>query len=453
MAGSTMVRRFSPEQILVFGFAVMIITGAILLLLPAATVEGKSMGLLNALFTSTSSVCVIGMTLFDISTVLSHFGQITVMVLMQLGGIGFMTMASLVYLVAGKRLTLKDRMLISFNFNESPLQSVVYMTRNVAVITGIMEGLGAALFMTRFIPIYGVGKGIYLSVFHSVSSFCNAGFDIFGGNNSMMPFAGDVLVNVVTMVLVITSGLGFFVVVELEQKLIKRSARRLSLQTKIVLVVSAVLIVSGFLIFLVVEWNNPRTMAEMPAYEKVLCALSQSVNARTSGFYTVHQADLMPLSRVVTIGLMFIGASPASTGGGLKTTTLALVVLFVIAVLKGKDDVEVAGRRMNKSLVLRAVVIFMLAIVFVVVVSAAIFVVEGERLTMVDVTFEVVAAFGTTGFSMGIIPLLSIPSKILMVLTMFAGRVGLFTFTVALAYRGDQKRLNIRYPEDKIMIG
>jgi trk system potassium uptake protein TrkH len=445
----------SPALILVFGFAIIIVIGALLLDLPAASSSGRSIGLFNAFFTSTSATCVIGMSAVDIGSGLSLFGQIAVLVLMQLGGIGIMTMTSFIYLIMGKRITLSERMVLSYSFSQSPLQGVVRLTRNVALITAVTEGIGIALFCVRLIPMYGAARGFYYSVYQSISAFCNVGFDVFGQSANMIPFADDILINVVTILLVVIGGLGFFVVSELSTKAARRSKKRLSLHTRMVLVMTAGLIAGGFVVFLISEWNNSLTLGapHLKPHEKVMGALFQSVNARSAGFYTVDQSHLRPLSVMATIGLMFIGASPSGTGGGIKTTTIALFALFIVSILRGKEDVEVAKRRLNRNLVLRAVAITTLGIAFALVMCSAIYVIEQGRFSLDNISFEVIAAFGTTGLTTGVTAMFSAPSLVLMMLTMFGGRVGVFTFAMALSYRLEKTRKDIRYPEDKILIG
>ncbi len=300
-----------------------------------------------------------------------------------------------------------------------------------------------------------MGQGVYYSIFHSISSFCNAGFDVFGLSNSLIPFVSDPLVNYVTMALIILGGLGFFVIIELFNKLTRRQKAKLSLHTRIVLIISGALILAGFLIFLLVESNNPKTLGApgVSNSDKALASLFQSVSTRTAGFMTINQGDLMPASKIATSAFMFVGASPAGTGGGIKTTTTALLVLFIISILKGKEDVEIAKRRIHKELVLRAIATFALGCAAVFVFSSIIAVVEYGSVSLADVIFETTSAFGTVGLSTGITATLSPISHIILIIAMFGGRIGVFTFTLVLAKRLARPKLNMRYPEDKIMIG
>ncbi len=455
MRGKRKRKPASPAQILVFGFLGMIIVGTILLSLPAASANGKPLNLIDALFTATSGVCVTGLAVFDPGSTLSIFGQAVLLILIQLGGLGFMTLTSIVYMIMGRRITLKDRMVIRDSFNDSRLQGVVRMTRNAVLITACAETAGVLLLMLRFVPMYGA-KGVYYSIFHAISSFCNAGFDVFGQNSNLIPFVNDPLVNIVTMLLIIFGGLGFFVIAELSQRVAGRpKTRKLTLHTRLVLMITGILILGGFLVFFAAESMNPETLGApgVPMSEKVLGALFQSVTSRTAGFSTINQHDLTPISKIVTNGLMFVGASPAGTGGGIKTTTAALVVLFIISILKGTDDIELMKRRINREVARRALAIFTLGIVFVLAVTCVMAVIEYGHTDLRNIAFEVTSAFGTVGLSTGITPTLAPISKFLLTIVMFGGRVGIFTLTLALARQIFKPKLNVRYPEDTIMIG
>lgn len=449
-------RALNPAEILVLGFGSMILVGAILLCLPVSSSTGKSVGFLTSLFSATSAVCVTGLSVIEIGTVFSVFGQCVMLILIQLGGIGFMTATSLVYMLIGKRITLRDRIVLRDSLNEANLQGVVRMTRNVFIVTLIAELAGMLLLSIRFVPEYGVSVGLYYSLFHSVSSFCNAGFDILGLGNSLQSYAFDPLVTITVMGLITVGGLGFFVVVELYRKCRNRHKYRLSLHTKIVLLSSAFLIVAGFLFFLALESDNPETLGAegLSTGDKVLGAMFQSVTTRTAGYATIDQSALMPASKMGTIALMFIGASPSGTGGGIKTTTALMLLLLVITIVRGKQDTVVMKRRINKQILLRAIAISTLAMVSVAVISLFISIAEQHHIAVSDIFFETVSAFGTVGLSTGITASLSPISQILIMATMFGGRVGFFTVSIALAKRmSRQQSSNFRYPEDKIMIG
>lgn len=447
--------KMPTSLILVVGFGALIIFGAFLLNIPLATKNGRGMHYIDALFTATSAVCITGLSVFDPGSRLSLYGQIILLLLIQLGGLGFMSITSLIYSVLGKRISLKDRMLLSDSLNENKLQGVMRLTRDVFIVTFVSEGVGAILFSIRFIPMFGMVKGLFYSVFQAVSSFCNAGFDVFGLGNNLVPFVYDPLINIVTMLLIITGGLGFFVVAELYNKITRKSKKKLSFHTKIVLNMTAILILTGFLIFLAVESGNPKTLGarDIPATDKMLASLFQSVTTRTAGFATIPQQNLMPVSRLWTIFLMFIGASPAGTGGGIKTTTFAVVVLFVLSSVQGKKDVEWDRRTLPMQAVRRATAIFALGVFITLVCTAVIASLEQHDATLSQIAFEVTSAFGTVGLSTGITASLSAPSKLMLIFIMFGGRVGIFTFAAALSARMSKKRLNLHYPDGNIYIG
>lgn len=449
--------RLSSPAIMVTGFGALIIIGAILLSLPVSTQTGRSLGFINALFTSTSGVCITGLSVFDPGSTLSLFGQIVLLLLIQLGGLGFMTMTSIITSALGRRLSLHERILISDSFNEDRLKGVAKLTKRVVLITAACECIGALLFAVRFVPIFGAAKGWYYSIFQSISAFCNAGFDVFGFGDNLVPFVDDPLINIVTMLLIIIGGLGFVVIIELLKKLRhkKTVAKRITLHTKIVLCSTAILITAGFVIFLVAESGNPKTLGApgVPASEKVLGALFQSVTTRTAGFQTIQQADLLPITRFVSIGLMFIGGSPSGTAGGVKTTTFAVVILFVYSILKGRDEVEIDYHRLHQNAVKRAVAIFALGLGVLLIGIAIVSSIEYPRASLPAVAYEVTSAFGTVGLSTGITPFLASSSKIVLIVLMFIGRVGIFTFATALINRIGQKKCNLQYPDGKVIIG
>ncbi len=449
-------RPLNPAEILVFGFGGMILIGAVLLCLPISSSTGESVGFLSALFSSTSAICVTGLSVVEIGTAYSVFGQCVMLLLIQLGGIGFMTATSMVYMLLGRRITLKDRIVIKDSLNEDHLQGVVRMTRNVLIVTVIAEVAGMLLLSIRFVPEYGLGTGIYYSFFHSISAFCNAGFDILGLGNSIVSYAYDPLVNITIMLLITFGGLGFFVVVELYRKTMLRRKYHLSLHTKIVLIASGFLVLAGFLFFFAMETNNPKTLGAegLSTGDKVLASVFQSVTPRTAGFATIPQGDLLPASKIATIVLMFVGASPSGTGGGIKTTTAVMLLFLVVTIVSGKQDTVVMKRRINKQVMMRAITIATLALVFVGLIVTLISIFEQNHLDISSILFETVSAFGTVGLSTGITASLSPISQILIIITMFGGRVGVFTLSMAVAKRmSSQNTCNIRYPEDKVMIG
>jgi len=454
--------KLQPAQVLVAGFASLILAGALLLNLPIATVERESMGFLNALFTATSAVCVTGLVVVDTGTFFSTFGQVVILLLVQFGGLGIMTMATLIFLLMGKKIMLRERVVMQEALNEFNLQGVVRLTKSIILTTLIIQSIGAVILSTRFIPIYGIGQGIYFSIFHSIAAFCNAGFDLIGGFRSLTPFANDPVIVLTIGALIVLGGLGFSVLLEVYHR---RRFRTMSLHTKVALFVTAILIVFGAVFFYVVESGNPYTIGN-PALTipgRVLSALFQSIVPRTAGFNTIDQNSMTDASKFMTIILMFIGASPGSTGGGIKTTTIGVVVLMILSVIKNKEDIVIFEKRLGNGISYRALTIMLISLVLVSAITMALIMSEvqraqaggdmGEKFSFINMLFEAVSAFGTVGLSTGVTPHLSHASRIALILTMFAGRVGPLTLALALAQNSNRSRANIRYPEDKLMVG
>lgn len=439
----------SPTEFMVLSFLFVILVGTVLLLTPAVSVNGESMGFLNALFTATSAVCVTGLVVLDTGAQLTLFGQITVISLVQVGGLGLMTMSTLVFLLLGKRITLRERLIMQEALNQFNLEGVVRLTRNVLLVTFIIESIGALLLAIRFIPLYGWSKGVYFSIFHSISAFCNAGFDLMGHYSSLMEFTGDFIVNIAIMGLIVSGGLGFSVILDLYHH--RLHFWKWSLQTKIVVTVSSALILAGALFVFIVEFNNPETLGLRPIYEKALAAFFQSVTARTAGFKTVSLSGLTSAAKFLMIILMFIGASPASTGGGIKTTTFSLILLTACSVIRGQEDLTAFRRRIPRSLAARALAISLISLLALVGLTMALSLLE--FVPFLDIMFSAAAALTTVGMTSVDIGGMQDVSKILLVLTMFMGRVGPLTLTLAFARRQSQTGNGIHYPEERIMVG
>lgn len=438
-----------PTQILVLGFAAVILIGSMLLNLPIASQDGQSIGFVNALFTSTSAVCVTGLVVVDTLTHWTIFGQIVILFLIQIGGLGFMTMGTLFALILGKKITLKKRLIIQEALNQFNVSGVVRLTKYVLIMTFTIEGIGAALLSIRFIPTYGLVKGIWYSIFHAISAFCNAGFDLIGNFRSLTPFVNDPLISLVVLVLIVLGGIGFVVILDVLQK---KSFAKLSLHSKLAITVTVILIGIGFISMLVLEFNNPHTMGELPLKGKLLSGMFHSITPRTAGFNILPTDKLTMASIFFTIVLMFIGGSSAGTAGGVKITTVGVIVITIVSVIKGKTDTEVFGRRIPRSLVDRSLAIIGLATGLVIFVTMILLITEAEQ-TFIEVFFEAVSAFGTVGLSLGITPSLSTIGKLIIALTMFFGRVGPLTIFLALAQQKKAIRGVIRYPEEKVIVG
>lgn len=444
-----------PVQVLALGFAGMILLGGCLLTLPIASQNGQSVGFLNALFTSTSAVCVTGLVVVDTGTIYSLFGHIVIILLIQMGGLGFMTVTTLVFLAIGKRISLKERMVIREQLGEETLAGLVKLIKRILLVTAASELIGAALLSTRFIPVYGIIKGIWFSIFHAVSAFCNAGFDLVGGYKNMMPFANDFIVNFTICGLIVLGGLGFIVILDIARKVRSGKKARLELHSKIVIIVTIFLILFGAVAFYLLEINNANTIGspDLTPNGKVYAAFFQSVTPRTAGFNTIDQNSMGGASKLLTIILMFIGASPAGTGGGVKTSTVAVIFLLVLATVRGRKEVNVLGRRIDTGLLLRAIVIIMLSALLVFFMTVLLTITENKDFSVDRLLFEVTSGFGTVGLSCSVTPFLTWIGKVALIITMYCGRVGLMTLTLALANRQNRDDAKIRYPEGKIMVG
>ena len=356
-----------------------------------------------------------------------------------------MTMSTLVFLILGKRVTLRERILIREAMNQLTLEGMVRLIRKVIVVTVVVESIGAALLTLRWLGDMGLVKAAYYGLFHAVSAFCNAGFDLFGGFRSLSLYRGDIWVNLIVTGLIVIGGLGFTVVTELIENPL---GSRYSLHTKLVVSATVILIAIGTVIVFLLEGSNPKTLASLEIGEKLAGSYFQAVTVRTAGFSTIPTGDLKPATLFFFTTLMFIGASPGSTGGGIKTTTFTALFLAVLSVIKGRDDVEVYERRISKRTIDRALAISMISLTIVVLITIILSAVE--TCEFLEVLFETVSAFGTVGLSTGITARLSFAGKVLIMLTMFSGRLGPLTVATAIAQR--QHIVQVRYPEEKLWL-
>ncbi|GFR36498.1 TrkH family potassium uptake protein [Thermobrachium celere] len=440
--------KFQPVQILALGFAAVILIGSILLSLPIASRDGNPTDYIDALFTATSAVCVTGLVTVDTGTHYSLFGQIVIMLLIQIGGIGFMTFATLIALILGKKISLRERLIMQEAYNTFNIQGVVKLALYVIGITFSIELLGAVALSTQFIPKYGLLKGLYFGLFHAVSAFCNAGFDLIGNFQSLTPYVENTVVNLTVCSLIIFGGIGFAVLTEVINY---RKTRKLSLHAKVVLSATAFLIIIGMILFLVLEYNNPKTLGQLSIKGKLLASLFASVTPRTAGFNTISTSDMTTAGKFLTIILMFIGASPGSTGGGIKTSTAFLLFMTVVAVVQGKEDTEIYEKRINKSYVYRALGITMISFIIVIAVTMILSIVQNGE--FIEFLYEATSAFATVGLTLGLTTRLTLIGKIIIIITMYIGRVGPLTITMAIAHKQHTTTNLIKYPEDKILIG
>jgi trk system potassium uptake protein len=436
----------SPPRILVVGFALIILLGACLLSLPIAAAGGERLRFLDALFTATSATCVTGLVVVDTGTFFTTFGQIVIISLIQVGGLGFMTMATLIALALRRKITIKERLILQEAMNQGSMEGIVRLIRRVIVYSLLVEVSAAILLSIRFSVDLGIRKGIYFGIFHSISLFNNAGFDLFGEFHSLTDYVNDVVVNVIAVSLIVIGGIGFVVIadiVELKQK------QKLSLHSKVVLATTAALILTGTFVIFVFEFTNPKTLGSLNAAGKVLASLFQSVASRTAGANTLDIAGLRQASQFFIILLMFVGASPGSTGGGIKTTTFATIIGAVIAMIRGKEEIVFFNYRVGQERIYKAITLSLFAIALVIAVTMLLS--ATEDVYFLTILFEATSAFSTTGLSMGLTPHLSDFGKLVIALTMFAGRLGPITLAYALGPKKEKELF--KHPEGKIIIG
>lgn len=439
--------QLSGVQILAIGFAVLILVGGILLSLPISSASGEYTNLLDSFFTATSAICVTGLVTLDTGTYWSAFGQTIIIILIEIGGLGFMAFTTLLAILLKRRITLRDRLIIQEAMNTFSIKGIVRMVEQIVIFTISVQILGGLILSTQFISEYGVFKGICYGIFHSISAFCNAGFDLFGNYSSVTSYSSNTLVLLLLSAIIIVSGLGFTVILDLFKF---RKTKRLSTHSKLVLSITGILIVVGVVFMFVLEYNNPETIGNMNFKDKVINSIFSGVSPRTAGFNSISLDGMTSGGKFLTILLMFIGGSPGSTAGGFKTATFGIVLLTVISVLKGRDDVEAFGRRFSQSLVNRAFVILMIALSLVAVVTMLLCITQpGEE--FIDLLYEATSAFGTVGLTTGVTQRLNTIGKIIIMVTMYLGRVG--PLTVALALTNRRKKTGYRYPETKILIG
>lgn len=442
----------SPIRTLPMGYLCVVGLGTALLMLPAAS-HGAPLPFLDALFTATSASCVTGLVVVDTGTFFTPFGQGVLLLLIQVGGLGFMVVTSLLFLALGARVSLRGRMLLAEGTGNGRVQGVMLLCRRVLALTFFCELLGAVLLSCRFVPLYGAAKGLWFSLFHSVSAFCNAGFDLIGGYQSLMPFAADGLVNFTVMGLIVIGGLGYRVVLELLSH--RRNKQRLSVHARVVLYTTALLIFGGAALFWLFEYNNPATLGGLPAPQQALRALFQSVTCRTAGFNTIDQASLGEAGKLLSCLLMFIGGAPAGTAGGVKLTTIALLLFTVRSLMRGRQEPEAFGRRFSQNAMARALCVFLLGMGALLL--SAVLIALAERggalasFDFIDKLYELVSALGTVGTSTGVTAAAGPVSRLVLCALMFMGRAGILT--IALAFGHEDEESAIRYPKDDIMIG
>ncbi len=441
--------QLNPVQVLSAGFALVILAGGIILSLPISSASGLPTPFIDSLFTSTTSICVTGLVTLDTGTHWSLFGKTVIMLLIQTGGLGFMTFATITAVFLGRKLGLKNRLVMQEAYNTFNIQGIIKMVKYVISFTLGLEGIGALILMTQFIPIYGWGTGIYFGIFHSISAFCNAGIDLIGDFRSVTIFNTNKILLITIMTLIVVGGLGFSVWIEIWNF---KSLRKLSFHAKIVITTSLILMFGGAFFLFIFEFNNPATMQGMSLFDKVVNAMFSSITPRTAGFNSISTSEMSMGGRILTMLLMFVGGSPGSTAGGIKTTALGVLFLTVISILKGRDDPEAFGKRLEKATVHKAFAVFTIGLVIVFSVTFILaFAEAGTTISFENIFYEAISAFATVGLTQGITPELHSVSKAALMAGMYLGRVGPLTVMLALSRHKNPAKLT--YPEGKILIG
>ena len=439
-------------QLIALGFALLILVGTIILCLPISSSSGRFTSPIDAAFTAVSASCVTGLITLDTATHWNTFGQIVILVMIQIGGIGFMTTAVLLSLIFKKAMTPKDRMLVANSYNLNSYDSISELVKRIIVGTLSIEGAGAALLAIRFIPDFGVAEGIYKSIFHSVSAFCNAGFDIIGTEpdiTSLSHYATDPLVNITLALLIILGGIGFLVWSDIINFASRK--RKLSVYSRFVIIVTLLLLVSSTLLTAIMEWNNPATIGEFSPPQKIISSFFLATSWRTAGFSMVENGLLNESTQYLGMLLMFIGGASGSTAGGVKVATFGIVIFAVWCVAVGKKKTVMFGRTVSDNAFVRATAVIVVQIIAALlgVILLNVF----NDFSMTDILYEVISAVSTVGLTLGITPALSALSKLVIMLLMYFGRVGILTVTYAVMKSQSSKEEHISYPDANMLIG
>ncbi len=441
--------KLSQSQFIALGFFLIILVGTVLLMLPVSSKDGTETSFLEALFTAVSTTCVTGLVVVDTYTHWSLFGQLVIITLIQIGGLGFMTIGVMFAIILKRKVSLKDRGLLQESVNTLQIGGIVRLAKKIVIGTLLVEGIGAIILASRFIGMYGVAEGIYYGIFHSISAFCNAGFDLFGRYaeyNSLCCFEGDWIINITVSLLILIGGIGFVVWDDIT--IHKHHLRKYSLHSKIVLSFTLFLTLAGTILFLAIEWNH--SFKDMDLSTKLCAAFFSSVTPRTAGFNTVDTAALTNGSKLLTMLFMFIGGSPGSTAGGVKTTTLFVILIYLWCSIKNKYGIEIFNRRLQQDVVKKATLVISVNAVLFITASIIIMSIQPE-LGFSDVLFETISAISTVGMTTSITRNLCDFSRILIILLMYCGRIGSLSF--ALSFNEKQRVAPILQPEEKINIG
>ena len=441
-------KQLTQIQTIAIGFLCIIFIGACLLTLPIANRSGKFLNFIDALFTATSASCVTGLVVADTYQNWTIFGQLVIITLIQIGGLGFMCIGVFFSVMLGRKIGLKERGILQESVNTLQIGGIVKLAKKIVYGTLLFEGIGAILLSIRFIPAVGVLEGIYYGVFHSISAFCNAGFDLMGqfeSYSSLVMFHDDWIVNVTIMSLIVIGGLGFIVWDDISKK--KWQFKKYMLHSKIVLVTTAILILLGAILFFFLEKDN--TMKDMSMTGKILSSFFASVTPRTAGFNSIDVEAMHDSSKFLTVFLMFIGGSPGSTAGGIKTTTFVVIIVYIISTLKHTQGCNIFNRRLEDDAIKKASSVFCTNLFLAV--TAAFIICGMQMFPLEDVLLEVFSAMGTVGMSTGLTRELNVISKLIVIMLMYCGRIGSLTF--ALSFTEHKTIVKIRQPVEKINIG
>lgn len=445
------IKHLSSAQVVLIGFLAIILAGSVLLCLPISSADGKVVSYVDALFTATTATCVTGLVTVPTVSTWSIFGQVIILLLIQIGGLGVITIAASIMMMLGKRIGIGNRILIQDSFNLNSLSGIVKFIKKVIIGTLIIEGIGTLLYMTVFVPDFGI-KGIWISVFNSVSAFCNAGIDIIS-ENSLCDYALNPVINLTTSFLIISGGIGFVVwwdVIEIIKNKKRRHLRFLSLHSKIAISATAVLIVVGTILFFIFEYNNPLTMQSYSLIEKVEASFFQSVTTRTAGFATIPQENFTNASSIVSLLLMFIGGSPVGTAGGIKTVTFVILLATAASVIKNKRTIDVFNRQISEKSIKKAIAVF--ATSFSVMTLSTILLSAASNADFLDMLYETVSATATVGLTRNFTASLNTVGKIIIIATMYFGRVGPISLAVAFKMRKSSENI-IENPIEEISVG
>lgn len=451
--------KFTKTQMIALGFLCPILVGALLLMLPISSADGTVTPFIDSLFMSATSVCVTGLVTVPVYLHWSLFGKVVILILIQLGGLGVVAIMTMLLIAIGKRITLKERMLIQEAYNLDTLAGMVKMIIRIVKGTFIVETAGAVCFAFVFVPQYGFLRGVFYSVFHSVSAFCNAGIDLIG-IDSFVPYVSNPIVNLTTMLLIVSGGIGFTVWWDLirvgkDAKTGEIAPRqmwsRLMLHSKLAVSVTLLLIFVPAVLYFIFEYHNPQTLGELGTGSKLMASLFQSVTTRTAGFCTIPQGELKDSSTLLTLILMFVGGSPAGTAGGVKTTTVAMILMSVMCFVRGKRDTEMFGRRVPADNVRTGLAVLTISLLVVFTNIMLLLLTDGAEFR--DTIFEVVTAIGTVGLSRGLTPDLTFWGKLIIIVTMYIGRIGPITMVLAFGVRRQTKGDNRELPEKRILVG